>query len=354
MILFDSVTYYKLESKDLVDLKCDTCSTVYQKTKRDFYYSAYNRKTKRINFKIKNYCSKKCIEISYDINKKTHKCLQCNKKFVARITENRKFCNNSCCATYNNLKKNRNKLVNCNLCKIEFRVWKCKNQKTYTCKECFNNKKNINKIKIENHSGTRTRVVILKECEQCSSKFETKGVNSKFCSDKCKYQSYRKYDTVCKGCNIIFKSERKDAKFCTNSCKSINLNLSSYAHKAGGRSRSKIELFVEDKLKTDFPEIKFSFNDKTTIGLELDVYIPELKIAIEYNGIVHYEPIYGENKLNKVQNNDKQKMIRCYNSGIELIVIPLGKKGISKSQRDEIYKEIYKIIDVNKHRNFMN
>jgi hypothetical protein len=78
--------------------------------------------------------------------------------------------------------------------------------------------------------------------------------------------------------------------------------------------------------------------------------MPQLKIGIELNGIIHYEPIYGEDTLIRIQKNDKRKMITCFELGIELIVINMGRKGLSKSQREEIYKEIYSIIDKNKNR----
>lgn len=151
-------------------------------------------------------------------------------------------------------------------------------------------------------------------------------------------------------CGIVFWNSEKQAKYCSNSCKSVHLNLARYAHKAGGRSRSQIELFVEENLVKDFPDIKFKFNDKDMIGSELDVYIPELKIAIEINGIVHYEPIYGEDKLIKTQIRDKQKMISCYEQDIELVVIPLGKRGLTRNQMKEIYTEITNIISKNKGR----
>ena len=70
--------------------------------------------------------------------------------------------------------------------------------------------------------------------------------------------------------------------------------------------------------------------------------------------IVHYEPIYGEEKLTKVQNRDKQKMINCYEKGIELIVIPLGRKGLSKSERENIYQEIYSLIEKNRNRSIVS
>ena len=71
--------------------------------------------------------------------------------------------------------------------------------------------------------------------------------------------------------------------------------------------------------------LDISYNKKDIIESELDIYIPSLKLAIELNGIVHYEPIYGSDKLTKIQNNDKQKSIRCYEAGIEFATIDTSK-----------------------------
>lgn len=53
-------------------------------------------------------------------------------------------------------------------------------------------------------------------------------------------------------------------------------------------------------LKTLFQKIKFSryldfkFNDRETIGLKLDIYIPSLKLAFEINGVFHRKNIFGK------------------------------------------------------------
>ncbi len=57
-------------------------------------------------------------------------------------------------------------------------------------------------------------------------------------------------------------------------------------------------------------------------GLEVDVSIPSLKLAIEWNGIVHFKPIYGNYQLNKIQNRDVEKLKIASNKNINLIVIP--------------------------------
>ena len=347
MIVTDTETYHKLKAYDFVDLKCDTCSIVYQKNKRAWYFSAYKKKI-GLNFEAKCYCSNKCRGRKYEKTRKQYNCLECNKEFNALIKENPKFCGHSCAATFNNRKKDGNKLVTCCDCDVEFLIWKSRDQKIFRCNSCI--KQRNERIKEEKINKSETPKIDTLICKCCSNIFEYKTKKALYCSSRCKSNSRRKYEHTCIGCNVVFLNTEKDAKYCSNSCKSINLRLSSYAHKAGGKSRSQIELFVEEKLVKDFPNIKFIFNDKETIGSELDVYIPELKMAIEINGILHYEPIYGEEKLTKVQNRDKQKMINCYNLGIELIVIPLGKRGLSKKQTEEIYKEISNLIRKNQNR----
>ena len=73
-----------------------------------------------------------------------------------------------------------------------------------------------------------------------------------------------------------------------------------------------------------FPSLEFHFNRKDTINSELDIYIPSLKIAFELNGIFHYEPIYGPEKLGQINNNDERKMQACIEHGIELCLIDVS------------------------------
>lgn len=44
-------------------------------------------------------------------------------------------------------------------------------------------------------------------------------------------------------------------------------------------------------------------------------------MAFELNGIFHYEPIYGNDKLNQIQNNDNRKYQACLEHNIELCII---------------------------------
>jgi len=63
------------------------------------------------------------------------------------------------------------------------------------------------------------------------------------------------------------------------------------------------------------------FNDKTTIGSELDIYVPDLKLAIEIQGIFHYQPVFGIKKFENIQRNDVEKRKKCEEFGIKLVEI---------------------------------
>ena len=57
-------------------------------------------------------------------------------------------------------------------------------------------------------------------------------------------------------------------------------------------------------------------------GYEVDIAIPDLNLGIEWNGIIHYKPIYGQAKLSNIQQRDAEKQKIAEEKGISLIVIP--------------------------------
>jgi hypothetical protein len=57
-------------------------------------------------------------------------------------------------------------------------------------------------------------------------------------------------------------------------------------------------------------------------GLELDIFIKELKVGVEYQGVQHFKPIAhwgGEEGLQKLKVRDKRKREICNSLGIQLI-----------------------------------
>ena len=178
---------------------------------------------------------------------------------------------------------------------------------------------------------------LLCKCEYCKNNFfiekfklfRIKDRVRRFCSLKCagKYKDV-KIDLFCKNCNFSFRKRPKEIdgyknNFCSQSCSTTFNNK----NKIIGYRRSKLEAFIENELTKSFPSLEIHFNKKNTISCELDIYIPSIKLAFELNGIFHYKPIYGVEKLEKVKNNDIEKINKCSKLGIKLHIIDVSKQG---------------------------
>lgn len=174
---------------------------------------------------------------------------------------------------------------------------------------------------------------------QCSKRHLYKQIkNNKsdvYCSRACaanarnKAKNYGTKQCQCKNCNAFVKRVTKEIKksksgniFCSVSCAATYNNK----NKVYGIKRAKLEVWLESKLRELFPVLEFHFNRKNAINSELDIYIPSLKLAFELNGIFHYEPIYGSDKLKNIQNNDNRKFQACLEQNIELCIIDTSQQ----------------------------
>lgn len=92
-----------------------------------------------------------------------------------------------------------------------------------------------------------------------------------------------------------------------------------------GCQRSFAEKEIRDFLLSLNPQLDLKINTKPEFmrGLELDIYLPELKIAIEYHGLrVHSQrPVYGPKDSHKIKTQHLEKFKRCFSAGIRLIQI---------------------------------
>jgi len=149
-------------------------------------------------------------------------------------------------------------------------------------------------------------------------------------------------EVECKQCSSKFIKtsgqvrHTKNNNFCSKSCAATYNNT----HKTTGTRRSKLEVWLEKKLTEKYGSSFFDFNQKTAINSELDIYSPSLKLAFELNGIFHYEPIYSEEKLKQIQNNDGRKFQACIENGIELCIIDTSKQSYFKESTSQKYLDI--------------
>lgn len=168
------------------------------------------------------------------------------------------------------------------------------------------------------------------------------------CSIQCSNSSKKKYQSVsCLNCNLSFKKKEKEIlkspnHFCGSSCAASYNNR----NKTHGYRRSKLEIWLEEQLTALYPDLQIDYNKKNTIGSELDIYISSLNLAIELNGIFHYEPIYGIKKLDQIQNNDISKSKACHDAKIDLCIIDTSSQSYVKPKTSQKYLNIVKnIID---------
>jgi hypothetical protein len=102
-----------------------------------------------------------------------------------------------------------------------------------------------------------------------------------------------------------------------------------------------MESFFELKIKETYPDLIFVSNDRDLIGFELDFLFPELKFALELNGIFHYEPIYKNKNFEIIQANDQQKLSLCRAMGVELYVLDISKCKHFSEKQGEIFWSIF-------------
>lgn len=214
----------------------------------------------------------------------------------------------------------------------------------------FNNAKSNDNLPCECYNCRETFFLTKHSLQRAKNpKNSTQG---KYCSRKCLYDSQNKHLIVeCVNCKNTFKKKRSEMKsknnFCSRSC-SVTYNNT---HKTHGTRRSKLEIYIEEQLTLLYPNLKIDYNKTEAINSELDIYIPSLNIAFELNGIFHYEPIYGQNKLDQTQNNDQRKFQACIEKNISLCIIDVS--GLNYFKPDKANKFLSIITEIINSKNYM-
>ena len=83
--------------------------------------------------------------------------------------------------------------------------------------------------------------------------------------------------------------------------------------------------------------------------LEIDLFIPELSVAIEGDGPSHFEPVWGEEALEKTQSSDRQKSGLILSMGLVLIRIK-HTKGLSEKYKRETLADLKNELEKIKRR----
>lgn len=116
-------------------------------------------------------------------------------------------------------------------------------------------------------------------------------------------------ELFCNNCQSNFEINRQHLKFRIESNKEICLLCNPILH---GKSGSELE--VLEFITTNYKGEIIS-NTKNIISKELDIYLPELKLAFEFNGLFWHSENYKDRKYHLDKTNE------CLSKGIQLIHI---------------------------------
>lgn len=183
-----------------------------------------------------------------------------------------------------------------------------------------------------------------------------------------------KFELLCEYCGkSFFKKKKKIAKviddpltkkyrFCSLGCffnhfienyiQKPQYEDFTYPSKIKKKRRSKNEIYIEEQLKQYYENLEIIYDSSKIIGYNLDIFIPELNIAIDINGLHNYKPIFGKTSFKITKQNNRNKIIECRKKDIKLYTINTSEqKRFNEESSQKYVEKIKKIIN---HHLFKN
>lgn len=123
------------------------------------------------------------------------------------------------------------------------------------------------------------------------------------------------------------------------------LKLANQAVRDSSKHGSKLEKYLLTELLKDGHVVEFHKEQNlVNTKLQIDIFLPKLRIAIEVDGPSHFEPVWGKDALKRNKSYDDKKTGLIVGKGLCLIRIKQSKD-FSKSRASIIYQELKKHID---------
>jgi very-short-patch-repair endonuclease len=101
---------------------------------------------------------------------------------------------------------------------------------------------------------------------------------------------------------------------------------------------------LKELLKKKYKIIYHKEHMLRNIYLHIDLFIQSLSTAIEIDGPSHFEPIWGEERLKKVQAADKQKTGLILSEGLCLVRIQQKQSSITQRYQREVLKNLVSVL----------
>ena len=121
------------------------------------------------------------------------------------------------------------------------------------------------------------------------------------------------------------------------------------AHEAcrdASRRGSRLERFLVSGLSLAGYSVEFHVRQRLAREeLELDLWLPQQRVAIEVNGPSHYRPIWGEDKLKRTQQGDAHKRGLCQAGGVSLVVIRHEEGKIPACERQRVLERLLALLE---------
>ena len=117
------------------------------------------------------------------------------------------------------------------------------------------------------------------------------------------------------------------------------------ACRVAAKEGSKLEKYLRSALADSGYAVEFHKTNLTKDDrLEVDLYIPSLKLAIEIDGISHFEPVWGEERLRKHQASDTKKVSMLLSEGYNILRVKQLTKTLSDKKKRETLKAILNVL----------
>lgn len=113
------------------------------------------------------------------------------------------------------------------------------------------------------------------------------------------------------------------------------------ARQAAAKNGSKLEKFIQSYLTNE--RIWVLFHKRGLIpreDLEVDLFVPALKTAIEVDGIFHREAVFSQDELDKKRSSDMHKNGLLINAGYAMIRLKCIQKNYSTAMMREVCKKL--------------